>query len=391
MRCVTDSERRARLAARHGLVGPMPSTDPADAAGAMLALHATDPCTVYLSVLARMSVDTDAVSATLYDERSVVRMLGMRRTVFVVGREVAPIVQAACTRAVAVIERRRLIKHIEELTPITDAGPWLADVEAATFAALVARGEAAATELAADEPRLRTALLMAEGKPYAAKQNITSRVLGLLAADGKIVRGRPLGSWTSTQYRWSPMTSVYPDGLPELDPATARAELARRWLRVFGPAPVTDLKWWAGWTLGDTRKALAEIGAVEVDLDTGKGVLLADDLDVVADAAPRPVLLPALDPTPMGWSDRGWFLGEHGPALFDRSGNIGPTVFWNGRIVGGWAHLPSGEIAVRMLADIGSEGAAAVTAEAERLAGLIGDVRVRSRFATPLERELLSS
>ncbi|WP_436494376.1 winged helix DNA-binding domain-containing protein [Actinokineospora sp. HUAS TT18] len=387
---MSDSERRARLSLRHGLAAPLPSTDPADAADAMLALHATDPCTVYLSVLARMAVDTAAVSASLYDERSVVRLLGMRRTVFVVGREVAPVVQAACTRAVAAVERRRLVKHLEELTPVTDAGPWLADVEASTFAALTARGEATAAELAADEPRLRTALIVAEGKPYAAKQNITSRVLGLLAADGKIVRGRPLGSWTSTQYRWSPMTSVYPDGIPDLDPAAARAELARRWLRVFGPAPVTDLKWWAGWTLGDTRKALAEIGAVEVDLDSGKGVILADDLDPVAPRPPRPVLLPALDPTPMGWSDRRWFLGDHGPALFDRSGNIGPTVFWDGHIVGGWAHRPTGEIAVRLLEDIGSEGVAAVATEAERLATLIGDVRVKSRFATPLEKELVA-
>ncbi|CRK62043.1 hypothetical protein [Alloactinosynnema sp. L-07] len=357
----------------------------------MLALHATDPCTVYLSVLARMPVEPATVSASLYDDRSVVRLLGMRRTVFVVGREVAPIVQAACTVAVAAVERRRLIQHLAELTPVTNPGPWLADVEASAFAALVARGEATAAELATDEPRLRTALVVSSGKPYAAKQNITSRVLGLLAADGKIVRGRPLGSWASTQYRWSPMTSWFPDGLPILDAAEARAALARRWLAVFGPATVADLKWWAGWTLGDTRKALAEVGAVGVDLDSGPGVILADDLEPVSAAPPRAVLLPALDPTPMGWTGRGWFLGDHGVALFDRSGNIGPTVFWGGRIVGGWAHLPSGEIAVRLLEDIGGEATREVATEAERLAGLIGDVRVKSRFATPLEKDLLAA
>ena len=51
--------------------------------------------------------------------------------------------------------------------------------------------------------------------------------------------------------------------------------------------------------------------------------------------APGPwaALLPALDPTVMGWLDRGWFLGDHEKALFDRTGNVGPTVWLDGRVV----------------------------------------------------------
>jgi hypothetical protein len=390
MRRIPDSERRARLSLRHGLAAPIPSADPTDVAEAMVALHATDPCTVYLSVLARMAVDPDTISAALYDRRTMVRMLGMRRTVFVVPRALVSVVQAASARSIAVTERRRLVKQLEDAEIAPDAADWLRDVEQSTFAALSARGEASAAELSTDEPRLRTSLLMAAGKPYEAKQNITTRVLGLLAADGLIVRGRPLGSWTSTQYRWSPMTSWFPEGLPEIDLFEARTELTRRWLRVFGPATVGDLKWWTGWTLGDTRKALAEVGAVEVELDHGTGVLLADDLDPVAEPAPRTVLLPALDPTPMGWTERDWYLGEHADRLFDRSGNVGPTVFWDGRVVGGWAHRPDGEIVVRLLEDVGREAEGLVEAEAARLGGLVGVVRMRSRFPTPLERELLA-
>jgi hypothetical protein len=100
-------------------------------------------------------------------------------------------------------------------------------------------------------------------------------------------------------------------------------------------------------------------------------------------------LLPALDPTVMGWSGRSWFLGEHGPRLFDRSGNVGPTVWWDGRIVGGWAQRADGEIAYRLLEDVGADAAAAVRAEAERLRSWLGKVRVTPRFRTPLERELV--
>ena len=90
----------------------------------------------------------------------------------------------------------------------------------------------------------------------------------------------------------------------------------------------------------------------------------------------------------MGWPERGWFLGEHAPALFDRSGNIGPTVWWDGRIVGGWAQRRDGEVAVRLLEDVGRDAAAAAATAAERLRAWLGDVRFVPRFRTPLEREL---
>jgi DNA glycosylase AlkZ-like len=70
----------------------------------------------------------------------------------------------------------------------------------------------------------------------------------------------------------------------------------------------------------------------------------------------------------MGWKERDWYLGEHGTVLFDRNGNAGPTVWWEGRIVGGWAQRPDGEIVYRLLEDVGSEAVASVEAEAERLA-----------------------
>jgi hypothetical protein len=89
----------------------------------------------------------------------------------------------------------------------------------------------------------------------------------------------------------------------------------------------------------------------------------------------------------MGWQNRGWFLGDHGPRLFDRNGNIGPSLWWNGRIVGGWGR---GEIVCRFLEDVGSDAQSAVRDEAERLAARLGGVRLtaRTRGRTWLEEEL---
>jgi hypothetical protein len=148
------------------------------------------------------------------------------------------------------------------------------------------------------------------------------------------------------------------------------------------------LQWWTGWTGGQTKAALAALPIAEVDLDGHPGITLASDVDPVEAPAPRAALLPALDPTPMGWQGREWFLGAHGPSLFDRTGNIGPTVWWDGRIVGGWAQRASGEVTYRLLEDTGTDAAPAIETEAARLESWLGDARVTPRFRTPLEREL---
>jgi hypothetical protein len=392
MRRIGVGERRARLGLRHRLAPEVRAAEVARVAESMVALHGTDPASVFLALFARMTDPRiPAIERALYEDRTVLRMLGMRRTMFVVPVGIAGVVHAACTRSIAVLERRKVVAMIETAGIANDGGRWLADVEASTLRALGARGQATAGDLVQDEPRLGVRIRLAIGKPYEGEVGVVTRVLFLLAADGRIVRGRPRGSLISSQYRWAPMDAWMPGGLPDLPTEDARTDLARRWLAAFGPAPPADLKWWAGWTAGDTTRALESVGAIEVALGGGStGYVMPDDVEPVAAAEPWAALLPGLDPTPMGWAGRDWFLGEHRASLFDRSGNIGPTVWWDGRIVGGWAQLADGRIAMRLLEDIGREGNAAVEAEAARLTTWLGPVRITPRFRTPLERELTS-
>jgi hypothetical protein len=391
VRRIGPAERRARLAVRHQLAAGNQAESPVEVARALVALHGTDPASVYLSAAARMRVpDVGSIERALYEDRTLVRMLGMRRTMFTVVTELAPVVQAACTRAIAERERRRLVQLLHQAGIGDDAGTWLKEVGESTLRALAARGEATAAELSADEPRLREQFLFGEGTSYAGQVSVSTRLLFVLAADGRIIRGRPRGSWTSSQYRWCPIEAWLPGGLADLPTDTAQVELVRAWLAAYGPGTVADLRWWTGWTAAEVKKALARIGPAEVDLDGVPGLVLSGDLAPVAAPEPWVALLPALDPTAMGWSGRDWYVGEHRAALFDRSGNVGPTVWWDGRIVGGWAHRKDGEVAFRLLADIGTEAAREVAAAAARLGTWLGAVRVTPRFRTPLERELSS-
>jgi len=387
VRTITAALRRARLVRRHHLAPAARAGSALEVASDLVALHSTDPASVFLSAWARLRQPTvAAIEAALYEDRQLVRMLGMRRTVFVVPREVAPVVQAACARAIAADQRQRLVAFIAEAGH-GDAR-WLEDVETGTLRALIARGSAYGGELVKDEPRLGERLVLAGGKKYEAAVNLTSRVLFLMAADGLIVRGRPRGSWVSSQFRWYPMESWLTGGLCEQPIEAAQAELARRWLAGYGPGTAADLRWWTGWSARDTQRALGAVGALEVDLGEGTGWVLPNDLEEEPPLDPAVALLPALDPTIMGWTQRDWYLGTQGKSLFDRSGNPCATVWWGGRVVGAWAQRNDGEIVHRLFEDLGAEAGRQVEQETARLREWIGDVRVTPRFRTPLEKEL---
>ncbi len=416
VRLFSVEQRRARLAGRHGLAPRV--SDPLAAAEAMTVLHATDPATVYLSALARMvEPDLEAVAAALYHDRSLVRVLAMRRTLFVVPRALLETVERSSTDAVAATERARLAGFLRD-SDVTDPDGWLAAAAEEVVAVLAetgSRGEGLpARRITAAVPRLGTKIHMGVGTRNPVTAGATSRVLAVLANEGLLVRGRPTGTWTNRTYEWflrsawlgadgagsGPAPPVPAIGEPDLDGWSAA--LLRRWLVTFGPAPLGDLVWWTGWTKTRVRAALARLdetgsGAVEVEVEvevdqgtgaTTTGLVLADDLEDDPEPGPWVALLPALDPTPMGWKARAWYLGGHEGPLFDRNGNIGPTVWADGRIVGGWAQTADGTVVVRLLEDVGADHEARIEAEAARLTALLDGTAVKPSFPTPLQKEL---
>src|SRR5262245_60050696 len=147
MRTLGIDERRARLAARHCLATR--ASTPVEAARAVVALHSTDPATVFLSIWARMgSVKVADIERALYEERRLLRMPGIRRTMFAVPTEDAPMIQSSCTDAIAGQLRRRYIQLLTDTG--TADGVFFDDVVESTAQALLARGEATGAQLSAD-------------------------------------------------------------------------------------------------------------------------------------------------------------------------------------------------------------------------------------------------
>jgi hypothetical protein len=375
---------------RHHLGGDAPT--PEAVTDALVALHATDPASVYLSVLARSSASAlTEVSAAMYQRRTLVRWMAMRRTLFLLPRADVPVVQAAISTPLAAVLRRRLISQLQRNgtePPIDrDLQTWLAGLQERVEHALHARGSATGAQLAADVPALRTLI-----PPRAASdrpQNLTSAFLTMLSAQGRIVRGSPTGTWTSRHHRWEPVERWWAQGMPELTTEQAQRELALRWLARFGPATVEDLQWWTGWNKTTVRSALRALPLEDVDLHGETGIaLIADDLDDAGTAPPVAVLLPALDSTPMGWKRRDWFFGIPQHHVFDNRGNIGPTLWWDGEIIGSWAVATTGEIRTRVAADRGVEARTAIQGVAARLQARLEGAVISPAIRTPLERSL---
>jgi hypothetical protein len=108
MKRIDTAERRARIAVRHHLAPEHRADTMVEAARGVVCLHATDPATVYLSTWARLTAPTfDMIERELYEERRLIRMLAMRRTLFVVPTDEAPVLHAAASLDVARVERRR--------------------------------------------------------------------------------------------------------------------------------------------------------------------------------------------------------------------------------------------------------------------------------------------
>ncbi len=361
-----------------------------------MALHSSDPASVFLSALARMRHPSiSAVEAGLYEARTVIRFHAMRRTLWVATPTVARMAHASSTTKLVGPEHRRFVKLLAD-NGISDHGDdWIVSAKEQVLAALHRAGEATTRQLGEAVPALRQPIELSPGKPYAATQQAHVRVMLLLGFEGVVVRSRPVGSWINSQYRWAAMDDWVPGGIVGMDPREASADLVRRWLHAFGPGTTADVQWWTGWTARDTRRALDDAGAVVVAMETGHGDvdgwLAADDLDEVRGSSRWVALLPGLDPTTMGWKDRSWYLdAEVAPHVVDRNGNAGPTIWVDGRVAGSWVQRGDGRIALGWLADVPPARRAEVEATAHALEHQLGDTRVKVRFPAPIQAELLS-
>ncbi|GAA4202316.1 winged helix DNA-binding domain-containing protein [Actinocatenispora rupis] len=387
MRLIDDAERRARLARRHALAPRHRVADVPAAVRAMTALHGTEAATPYLSLLARVDGFTRAdLDDALYSSRSLVKQLAMRRTLFVFPRELLPAAVSAPSARVAEQVAGRLVRDLEAGGVTDDGAGWLAAAREAVLRRLAGGAELSAKDLREGLAELSGQLSWYEHKSYGGVVHVAPRVLTWLSATGDLVRGNNSGRWRVSRPLWTRMDDWLGAPLPRCEPPAAYEVLVESYLRTFGPATERDLVWWFGATKAAMRRALSDLAAVRVQLERDQtGWVLPDDVAPEPPVEPWAALLPALDPTTMGWKDRDFYVDPgFAPAIFDRAGNGGTTVWWDGRIVGAYVPDEDGRIELVVPDDPGRAARSALHAEAERLGDWLDGEKVSALYTSPL-------
>lgn len=379
VRRVRDDERRARIGVRHALAPAHRRNTIEGVAEAMTVLHATDPASIHLACWARMPRVTVAdVDRALDVERTLVRQLSMRQTLFAMPRDLLPAVWGSACARVARTHRLPLVRELDAGGPL---GPgrgaaWLDRACDAVMAHLAGGAEVSARNLADRVPEVAGSVARNPGTKWGGTFPLAPRVLSQLHLEARVSRARNDAPWPRSRPLWMSARHWLGEMPPALPAREGWAALVRRWLWTFGPGTVEDLAWWLGATKTIAREALTDVGAVPVALDHGAtGWLRPDDVEPVAAPEPWVALLPLLDPTVMGWQARDFYFGPHRDRLFDSVGNAGATAWVNGRIVGAWAQDPDGVVQVGLLEDVGRAAARDLAAAAARLTDWLAGTR----------------
>ena len=381
---ITDAERRRRIGVRHALAPAHRAGSAEDVTRAMTVLHATEAATVHLAVAARSdAVTVGDVDAALYDDRSVVKQLAMRRTLFVFPRDLLPAAWGSASGRVAASEERRVAKAIEAAGIAPDGVRWLAAAGAAVLEHL-ADGPADTATLRRALPELAGTVGGDTDKKWDRPVSVAPWVLTHLGLRGEVLRATNAGPWHRNRPTWTRTVDWLGHGPEPLDEAAGYAELVRRWLATFGPGTAADVQWWLGATKTAVTRALADVHAEEVELDDGgTGWVLPGDTEETGPVEPWAALLPTLDPTTMGWKGRAFHLDPaHVPYLFDTNGNAGTTVWWEGRVVGCWVQDADARVRLSLLDDPGGAARAALEAEADRLTAWLDGTVVSNVYAS---------
>jgi hypothetical protein len=134
----------------------------------------------------------------------------------------------------------------------------------------------------------------------------------------------------------------------DFEPDAALLEVARRYLRAYGPATKADFaRWWGNWPgIGNAAWSGLARELVTVSVDGLRAEMLAADLPTMAGEKTNQsvLLLPAFDPYVLGHAKRDHlFERVHAPKVSRTAGWISAVVLVDGRVAGTWTHTVGGK------------------------------------------------
>ncbi|MFX0154911.1 MAG: winged helix DNA-binding domain-containing protein, partial [Candidatus Hodarchaeota archaeon] len=286
-------------------------------------LHSTDLKTSYLSLFARTNKFTKAdLERELYEKKTLGRVRGMRRTLFIETANLIPIVYAATFNLIEKSFEKYMEFHKVALGEYQEISQNIMKI-------LKER------ELSASEIR----------KELNSKSNIPA-IIQLMCNHGLLIRGKPIKDWKDRRNKYALFKDYFPTlDLNKLNEKEAMQKIIEKYVKTYGPVTETDISWWTGLTkakIKDTLKKIEKVvERIKINNIQKTYIILKEDLNNLVDNPFREktslILIPELDPYPMGYKDRERYIDSKNlNKLFDRSGNITSTIILDGIPIGVW-------------------------------------------------------
>lgn len=324
-----------------------------------------------LQIAVRVSCTVADVRRALWTDRKLVKTWLMRGTLHLASSADLPVYTAAMSTRWISQMRPSWLKYMQ----ITEPDFWkIVDEIGAALKA---------------EPLTREDLIAVVGKGKSERVNelLASGWGGLLkpaARNGRLCFGPNRGQ---------SVTFVRPQewlkSWREVDPDAALAEMARRYLRAYGPATKSDFtRWWGPWPgVGSGAWSALANELTPVSVEGARLDMLASDLDAVkrAHVEPSVVLLPAFDPYILGHATRDHLYDrKFAPRVSRAAGWISAVVLVGGTVAGTWTHRLAGQnlsLAVEPFRRVTPAVRAGIRLRAGELAQSLGVSKVEVKVA----------
>ena len=346
---------------RHHLLVRAPKKDLSQVVGDIGGAQAQLMSAADLQISVRADCAVQDVRAALWKHKSLVKTWLMRGTLHLIPADDLPLYAAAMsTRWIRINKSWLKLIHLSEpelLKLVAEIG-----------------------EVLDGNPLTREEIVKAVGKGHSARVHEVLRsgwggMLKPAARNGLLCFGPSRGQ---------SVTFVRPEkwlgSWRKVDPDATLIEVARRYLRAFGPAGKLDFaRWWGNWPgVGTAAWAGLESELIPVSIEGTRAQMLASDLDSIAKtpATPSVQLLPLFDPYLLGHVNRDHlYAAVHRSRVSRTSGWISAVVLVDGRVAGTWSHVAAKNvlrISVKPFLDLKSNTLVEVRRRAESLAETLG-------------------
>ncbi len=352
----------------------------------LIALHATSAITPYLSLFPRLNDFHRAdLDRALYVTRELIRLEGMRGTLFITTTELAPILFQATRIPESKIAEwvRRWGMPPSEYQKIVEYVYRMLQEGAMTLPT-IKRGL---------PPGLVRIMELRVGKTVQRLSNVNI-VLTALMRMGFVVSEKfsePI--LTRQANRYGLIRGLY-SGLrfDAIDRESAKKLLIKNYIRIFGPVTEQDIVWWSGLTKTDFNSILSQLDEelLTVQIRGLKADYYMEKTDYAryrkfkAPRRPSIILLPYEDPYTKGYYARNRLIDLDYEKRAYVAGEVHPTILVDGKIVGIWNQVfekRTGSVKFQLFQRISKGVKQILVEQIQALAQMMGEKDIRTEFS----------